>query len=132
MTGFEEVDVEVWIGSPLPADVLGVFVHHPNPDGRVNAETMAFAAGAEYTVYPGGPVPRLTESGKVDITPDGMTIALGRILVVSPLLAKAEEIAHLNFACIFLADTPFGGPEQEEKAWLAARVPLVFSDKENV
>lgn len=130
--GFEEVDVEVWTGTPLRGDVLGVFVHHPDPDGRVNAETHAFAAGAEYVDYPNVPVLRLTEQGCVRFETNSMFITLGGMRILSPVLVKREEIEHLNFAIIFLVDEPFTSSLQGEKAWLAARVPLVISEKEDV
>ncbi len=132
MNAFEEVDVEAWAETPASGDYLGVFVHHPDPDGRVNAETMAFAAGAEYTLYPVSRMPRLVESGHVRIDRTGMTVTLGRIRIISPAPVKREEVEHLTFAVVFLTDGPFSGPSREEKVWLAARVPLVFSEEENV
>jgi hypothetical protein len=130
--GFEVVDVEVSIGVPSDADLLGVYLHHPNVDGRVEAETKGHAAGAEYTTYPIGPMPPVLERAYVEIKGVNMYIALGSLYVIAPLLTKREEVAHLKHAVVYFATEPFREMTPEEKVWLAARMPLVISEeKEN-
>lgn len=130
--GFEVVDVEISIGVPSDPDLLGVFLHHPNEDGRVEAETKGYACGAEYTTYPIGPMPPVVERAYVEIKGVNMYIALGSLYVIAPLLAKREEIAHLTHAVVYFATQPFREMTSDEKVWLAARMPLVISEeKEN-
>lgn len=130
--GFEVVDVEISIGVPSAPDLLGVYLHHPNADGRVEAETKGHAAGAEYTTYPIGPIPPVVEHAHVEVKGVNMYVALGSLYVIAPLLAKREEIAHLKHAVVYFATEPFREMSTEEKVWLAARMPLVISEeKEN-
>jgi len=130
--GFEVVDVEISIGVPSAPDLLGVYLHHPNMDGRIEAETKGHAAGAEYTTYPIGPMPPVMKHAYVEIKGVNMYVALGSLYVIAPLLAKREEIAHLKHAVVYFATQPFREMTPEEKVWLAARMPLVISEeKEN-
>lgn len=128
----EEVDVEISLGVPSAPDVLGVYLHHPDEDGRIEAETRGHAAGAEYTTYPIGPVPPVLEGAYVEVKGLNMYVAIGSIYVIAPLLAKREEIAHLKHAVVYFATQPFREVTPDEKVWLAARMPLVISEeKEN-
>lgn len=129
--GPEVVDVEITIGVPSAPDLLGVYIHHPNEDGRIEAETRAHASGAEYTTYPIGPMPPVLEQGYVEVKGINMYVAIGSMYVIAPLMAKREEIAHLKHAVVYFATQPFRDVTPEEKVWLAARVPLAVSEEEN-
>ncbi len=107
MAGLEVVDVEISIGVPSAPDVLGVYLHHPDEDGRVEAETKGYAAGAEYTTYPIGPVPPVLENAYVQIKGVNMYVAIGPMYVIAPLLAKREEVAHLEEAIVYFATEPY-------------------------
>lgn len=127
----EVVDVEISIGVPSAPDLLGVYLYHPNLDGRVEAETRAHASGAEYTTYPIGPIPPLLNGNHVEVRGINMTVAIGSMYVIAPLMAKREEIAHLERAVVYFATQPFSEMTLDEKVWLAAHVPLVLSEEEN-
>lgn len=131
MPGPEVVDVEIAIGVPSAPDLLGVYLHHPDPDGRIEAETRAHASGAEYTTYPIGPLPPVLKAGYVEVKSTNMYVAIGSMYVIAPLMAKRDEIAHLKYAVVYFATQPFREMTPDEKVWLAARVPLAFSEEEN-
>lgn len=130
MTGPEVVDVEVALGPPSRRDPLSVFLYHPNPDGKVEAETVAHANGAEYTFYPEGPVPP-QGTGYVEINASGLYVSVGHLWIISPLTVKREEVAGIERAVVYITDTPFDPADTTEKTWLAVHLPLVHSNEEN-
>lgn len=129
--GPEVVDVEISIGVPSAPDLLGVYVHHPNPGGRIEAESRAQASGAQYTTYPIGPMPRVLRNGYVEVKGVNLYVAIGSMYVIAPLMVKREEIAHLKHAVVYFTTEPFGVLTPDEKVWLAAQVPLAVSEEEN-
>ncbi len=124
MTGVEVVDVEVRLSAGGDPRLLLVFLHHPNPDGRVEAEHTAFLHGADYTFYPGGPLPRLASNGVVEVKDTNLYVSIGAMYVIAPLTIKSEEIAGIGEAIVYFTDSPFDPADQNEKTWLAARLPL--------
>lgn len=130
MNGPEVVDVEVAIGAPSRKNTLSVFLYHPNPDGRIEAEAVAFANGAEFVSYPDGPSPK-AGSGAVEIKGNALYVSIGRLYVISPMTVKGEEAAGLNDAIVYFTDRPFDPADTTEKTWLATHLPLVHSSEEN-
>lgn len=123
--------MQVSLGWPQDETALGVFLYHPNPDGRVEAEAVAFANGAEYTFYPSGPIPPWGV-GRVEIKGSALYVSIGRLYVISPLTVKSEEVAGIEWAVVYFTDAPFDPADTSEKTWLAVHLPLVHSSKESV
>lgn len=129
--GPEVVDVEVVIGAPPKRNVLGVFLHHPDPDGRVEAEATAHSCGAEYVSYPTHSGIPAEGSGYVEIKGSALYISLGRMYIISPLTVKREETKGIDRAVVYFTDAPFDPSDETEKIWLAVHLPLVHSSEEN-
>ncbi|QBZ72044.1 hypothetical protein SEA_KRADAL_148 [Streptomyces phage Kradal] len=119
----EVVDVEVTIGIPQSRDAVGVFLHHPDPDGRVEAETTVFTNGGEYTTYPQGPIPPQA-AGFVSVKGTNLYVSIGSMYIIAPLTVKHEEIARIEKAVVYLTDAPFDPADTTEKTWLAVHLPL--------
>lgn len=130
MTRPEVVDVEVSIGVPNFRNALGVYLYHPDPDGRVEAEAVAWTCGAAFTTYPEGPVPE-TGTGQVEIKGSALYVSLGRMYIISPLTVKSEETAGFASAVVYFTDGPYDPADRSEKTWLAVHLPLVHSSEEN-
>lgn len=130
MSGPEVVDVEVAVGPPFQENALSVFLYHPNPDGRIEAEAVAFNNGAEFVSYPDGPPPK-PGNGLVEIKGVALYVSIGRLYVISPMTVKGEEVAGLNEAIVYFTDRPFDPADTTEKTWLAVHLPLVHSSEEN-
>lgn len=128
--GPEVVDVEVAIGVGSARNALAVFLHHPNEDGRIEAESVAWGCGAEFVPYPTEQIP-LPGTGRVEIRGAALYVSIGRMYVISPLTMKSEETAGIDRAVVFFTDTPFDPADQSEKTWLAVHLPLVHSSEEN-
>ncbi len=103
--------------------LLLAFLHHPNPDGRIEAETTAHAHGAEYTFYPDGPLPQVGR-GYVSVKGSALYVVMGAMYVIAPLTIKSEETVGIEEAIVYFTDAPFDPADQTEKTWLAARLPL--------
>lgn len=129
--GPEVVDVEVTIGVPPKRNVLGVFLHHPDPDGRVEAEATAHSCGAEYVSYPTHSGIPAEGSGYVEIKGSALYVSLGRMYVISPLTVKSEETEGIDRVIVYFTDGPFDTSDETEKTWLAVYLPLVHSSEEN-
>lgn len=120
----EVVDVEMTIGVSQDPKTLGVFLYHPNPDGRVEAETHFFAQGGEYISYPDGITPRQI-AGSVEIRGAALYVSVGPLYVISPMTMKTEELAGVDRAVVFLINEPFDPSDTTEKIWMAAHLPLI-------
>lgn len=130
MNGPEVVDVEVSIGIPRARNALGVFLHHPDADKKVEAESVAWTCGAQFTTYPEGPVPD-EGSGYVEIRGEALYVSIGRMYIISPLLMKGEEVTDLEKAVVYFTDAPFDPADTSEHTWMAVHLPLFHSEKEN-
>ena len=118
------VDVEVQLSTSGEPRRLLVFLHHPNPDGRVEAESTACIHGADYTFYPVGPLPQHTGNGTAEVKGAALYVSLGAMYVIAPMTIKSEEIAGIEEAVVYFTDVPFDPADRSEKTWLAARLPL--------
>jgi hypothetical protein len=131
MSGPEVVDVEVTIGTPQGRDTIGVFLYHPDPDRKVEAEVVAFTNGGEYTTYPQGPIPPQA-AGFVSVHGTNLYVSLGSMYIIAPMTVKNEEIAGIGRAVVYLTDAPFDPADPTEKTWLAVHLPLVRKDEEEL
>lgn len=123
MTGPEVVDVEVRLSTSGEPRLLYVFLHHPDEDGRVEAEARAHAHGAEYTFYPDGPLPQIG-AGTVSVRDATLYVSLGAMYIIAPLTIKSQEITGIEEAIVYFTDAPHDPDDRSEKTWLAARLPL--------
>lgn len=129
-TGPEVVDVEVTMGVGPARGALTIFLHHPNEDGRIEAESVAWGCGAEFVPYPLDRVPAVG-AGLVEIRGSALYISLGQMYIISPLTMKSEEMAGIARAVVFFTHAPFDPADETEKTWLAVHLPLAHSSEEN-
>lgn len=118
------------MGLPGADDALAVFLHHPDLDGKVEAESVAWTCGAQFTTYPVGPIPD-KGSGYVEIRSGALYVSIGRMYIISPLTMKSEEVAGFTSAVVYFTDAPFDPADQSEKTWMAVHLPLVHAKEEN-
>jgi hypothetical protein len=129
MSGEEIVNVEVTIGVPPSRDAIGIFLHHPDPDGRVEAETVVHANGGEYTTYPVGRLPGMTPNGYVSVRDTNLYVSFGPMYIIAPMTVKPEELVGVVRGVVYLTDAPFDPSDTTEKTWLAIHLPLVHHEE---
>jgi hypothetical protein len=117
--------VKVEVNTVLQGDgsTLGAFLYHPEPDGRVKAETVLYEEGAQFVVYPHvldlAPV-----EGTALVADFTLTISVGPLYVISPLEVPADAVRAAKRVSLYLLREPFRAGDRTEKTVLAASLPL--------
>lgn len=115
-----EVDVRTVL---LDDATLGVFLYHPDPDGRIEAEAVLFGEGAEFIVYPH--VSDIAHvNGSAIIADSTLAIAIGELYVIAPLEVSSRGIRAAKRVALHLLREPYTAGDQTEKTVLAASLPL--------
>lgn len=118
------------MGTGLARGALTIFLYHPNEDGRIEAESVAWGCGAEFVAYPLDRLPA-AGVGLVEIRGSALYVSLGQMYIISPLTMKSEEMAGIERAVVFFTEAPFDPADEAEKTWLAVHLPLAHSSEEN-
>lgn len=124
----EIVDVEVAIGVPLARSALGVFLYHPDLDGRLKARTVLERHGGRYALYPNESLPESVD-GYVEVHSTNLYVSVGSMYVISPMTLKAGEVKGLDRAFVYVTDCPYDPLDTTERIWLAVHLPLVLNGK---
>lgn len=118
-------EAEVEVSTLLLNDgaTLGAFLYHPDPDGRIEAETVLYREGASFIIYPHvADIARI--NGSALVADSTLTIAVGTLYVVTPLEVSSREIEAAKRVALYLFREPFEAGDRTEKTVLAASMPL--------
>lgn len=104
----------------LNTGTLGIVLSHEKGEQRVETEAYLAAVGAEYTVYPGGPLSPVL-SGTAVLAGGTLSVTAGRVHLVGPLGFTAEQVASVKQAVLYVNDSGTFDPEKShDKTWMAA------------
>lgn len=126
-------DARVEVSTVLQGDgsTLGAFLYHPEPDGRVKAETVLYEEGAQFVVYPHvhdlAPV-----EGTALVADSTLTITVGPLYVISPLEIPADAVKSAKRVALYFLCEPFQAGDRTEKTILAASLPLDILERGSV
>jgi hypothetical protein len=117
----EEVDLTTSLSDD--GSRLGVFLHHPDLDGRREVEDILLKQGAEFTTYPDGKVPPLID-GSVTVEDANITLITGSLYVIGALEVPSGAVRSASHAILYSLQRPFAAGDLTEKTVLSASLPL--------
>lgn len=103
--------------------LFGVFLYHPDPDGRAEMATALYKAGAQFTTYPSGSTPALF-AGSVTLDGTNVTVIAGPLYVLGALDVSSATVQSAKQAVLYILHEPFTPGDLTERHLLAAALPL--------
>lgn len=122
-----EAVVEINLRLSDDEQLLGIFVHHPDPDGRFTLERLLIDLGADVTTYPHGAVPPGIE-GTAVVANSTISVHVGPLYVIGAMDIPTDRAALAKHAVLYVTPKPFRETDRNEKQLVAATLSLEFEE----